>query len=154
MSVSVHELHQQHGDFVRLSPNHLSVNHPDGIRDIMGHGNGFTKSEFYYAFDNIEQGIFTTRDRVKHSRKRKFVAHMFSSKSMVEFEPYTSSALLVMAAQIEKMIDTGRAGEYIALDQVDPKIAALKRKGEIALDAVTWASFLAFDIIGDLVSLL
>ncbi|KAJ5217937.1 cytochrome P450 monooxygenase pc-bph [Penicillium cinerascens] len=150
MSVSVHKLHQQHGDFVRLSPNHLSVNHPDSVRDIMGHGNGFTKSEFYYAFDNIEQGIFTTRDRAKHSRKRKFVAHMFSSKSMVEFEPYTSSALLVMGAQIDKMIDTGKAGDYIALDRTDPKIAALKRKGEIALDAVTWASFLAFDIIGDL----
>jgi benzoate 4-monooxygenase len=117
----------------------------------MGHGNGFLKSDFYYAFDNIEQGIFTTRDRAKHARKRRFVAHMFSPKSMTEFEPYTTDALRIMGRQIESLIDTGKAGEYAALGATDRKIAERQREGEVALDAVAWALFLAFDIIGDLV---
>lgn len=151
MSVAVHELHLKYGDFVRLSPNHLSINHPESVREIMGHGNGFLKSDFYYAFDNIEQGIFTTRDRAKHSRKRKFVAHMFSPRSMVEFEPYTTDALRVMGRQIERLIDTGHAGEYVSLDRTDPRVASRRKQNEAALDAVVWLSFLAFDIIGDLV---
>ncbi len=118
----------------------------------MGHGNGFLKSNFYYAFDNIEQGIFTTRDRAKHSRKRKFVAHMFSPKAMVEFEPYTTNALQVMCRQLDKLIATGRAGQYRSLALTDLSIAAKMEQGETALDAAQWAGFVAFDIIGDLVS--
>lgn len=32
VSMAVHERHLELGDFVRLSPDHLSVAHPDGIR--------------------------------------------------------------------------------------------------------------------------
>jgi benzoate 4-monooxygenase len=123
------------------------------IQDIMGHGNGFLKSDFYYAFDNIEQGIFTTRDRAKHARKRKFVAHMFSPKSMVEFEPYTTKALLTMGSQFESLLDTGKAGQYTVLGPQDEDIAARQGRNEVAIDGVAWAGFLAFDIIGDLVIL-
>ena len=118
----------------------------------MGHGNGFTKSEFYYAFDNIQSGIFTTRDRAAHSRKRKYVAHMFSPKAMVDFEPYITSALGTLARQMDSLIDTGSAGQYSALASKSPDIKQLQRHGEAALDMAVWNAFLAFDIIGDLVS--
>ena len=118
----------------------------------MGHGNGFTKSEFYYAFDNIQSGIFTTRDRIAHSRKRKFVAHMFSPKAMVGFEPYITSALATMGRQMESLIDTGRAGQYTALASENPDIRQRQQTGEAAMDVAVWNAFLAFDIIGDLVS--
>ncbi len=117
----------------------------------MGHGNGFTKSEFYYAFDNIQSGIFTTRDRAAHSRKRKYVSHMFSPKAMVGFEPYMTSAIGTFAQQMNSLIDTGRAGRYTALGAVDPEIRARQGKGEAAIDVAQWSAFLAFDIIGDLV---
>jgi benzoate 4-monooxygenase len=140
----------KHGDFVRLSPTHVSISHPDSIKEILGHGNGFNKSEFYYAFDNIEQGIFTTRDRAKHSRKRRFVSHMFSPKAMVEFEPSMTVALSTLGRQMESLIDTGRAKQYVSLSHLDPQIAAVEGKDEGALDAAMWSGFLAFDIIGDL----
>jgi hypothetical protein len=151
-SVHLHTLHSTHGDFVRLAPNHVSIAHPDSIRDVMGHGNGFLKSDFYYAFDNIEDNIFTTRDREKHGRKRKYVAHMFSPKAMVGFEPYITSALRTLGQQMERLITSGKAGAYVSLDQTDSKISARKAKGEAALDVAMWSAFLAFDIIGDLVS--
>lgn len=118
----------------------------------MGHGNGFLKSDFYYAFDNIEDNIFTTRDRTKHSRKRKIVSHMFSPKSMLGFEPYITKALTVYGHQMEQLIEHGRAGAYVELGKTDTEIAKRQRKGEAAFDAAKWSAFLAFDIIGDLVS--
>nr|KAK5442115.1 hypothetical protein LTR18_005967 [Exophiala xenobiotica] len=150
LSWVTHDLHNKYGDFVRLAPDHVSISHPDSIRDVMGHGNGFTKSEFYYAFDNIQSGIFTTRNRAAHSRKRKYVSHMFSPKAMVGFEPYMTSAIGMMAQQMNSLIDTGRAGRYTSLAAVDPEIKARQSKGEAAIDVAQWSAFLAFDIIGDL----
>ncbi|KAJ9142647.1 putative Cytochrome P450 benzoate 4-monooxygenase [Pleurostoma richardsiae] len=150
LSYTIYDLHKKHGDFVRLSPDHVSVAHPDSIRDVLGHGNGFLKSDFYYAFDNIEHNIFTTRDRSAHGRKRKYVAHMFSPKAMVQFEPYITNALGTLGRQMESLIDTGRAGDYVALNVVDAEVLARTKKGEAGIDAVMWSAFLAFDIIGDL----
>ncbi|KAK4939797.1 hypothetical protein LTR10_019970 [Elasticomyces elasticus] len=150
LSWVTYDLHKELGDFVRLAPDHVSISHPDSIRDVMGHGNGFTKSEFYYAFDNIQSGIFTTRDRAAHSRKRKYVSHMFSPKAMVGFEPYMTSAIGTLATQMNSLIDTGRANRYTALGAVDPEIKARQQQGEAALDVAQWSAFLAFDIIGDL----
>jgi benzoate 4-monooxygenase len=118
----------------------------------MGHGNGFLKSEFYYAFDNIEDNIFTTRDRAKHSRKRKIVSHMFRPKSMVGFESYITKTLTAYGYQMEQLINNGKAGAYVDLAKTDGKVAERQKKGEAAFDAAKWSAFLAFDIIGDLVS--
>ena len=76
------------GPFVRLAPNHLSIADPDALIPIYGHGNGALKSEFYDAFVSITRGVFSTRDRVEHSRKRKIISHIFSQKSVGEFEPH------------------------------------------------------------------
>ncbi|KAF8859367.1 cytochrome P450 [Acephala macrosclerotiorum] len=150
ISLTIHEQHQKYGDFVRVAPNHISIAHPNSIRDVMGHGNGFLKSDFYYAFDNIQDNIFTTRDRVKHSRKRKIVSHMFSPKSMLGFESYITKALTVYGNQMEQLIDHGKAGVYVELGKTDREIAKRQKKGEAAFDAAKWSAFLAFDIIGDL----
>jgi benzoate 4-monooxygenase len=119
---------------------------------VLGHGNGFTKSEFYYAFDNIQSGIFTTRDRAAHSRKRKYVAHMFSPKAMVSFEPFMTSAIGIFVDQMDNLIATGKAARYTAMGETSSEVNSRQQKGEAALDVAQWAAFLAFDIVGDLVS--
>lgn len=118
---------------------------------MLGHGNGFTKSEFYYAFDNIQSGIFTTRDRAAHSRKRKYVAHMFSPKAMVSFEPYMTSAIRIFVNQMDSLINTGKAGRYSAMGGSSAEIEKRQQMDEAAFDAAQWAAFLAFDIVSDLV---
>jgi benzoate 4-monooxygenase len=117
----------------------------------LGHGNGFLKADFYHAFDNIQAGIFTTRDRAAHSRKRKYVSHMFSPKAMVGFETYMTTAIGTLASQMDRLIVSGHAGRYTALGETNPEIKSLQQDGEAAFDAAQWAAFLAFDIIGDLV---
>lgn len=130
----------------------MSISHPDSIRDVLGHGNGFPKSEFYYAFDNIQHNIFTTRDRTAHSRKRKYVAHMFSPRAMVQFEPYMTTALSTLGQRMDELIDNGHGNKYVALSEINPEIRARMKKGEAGIDVAVWSAFLAFDIIGDLVS--
>lgn len=45
-------------------------------------------SSFYDAFVSLARGLFNTRDRAEHTRKRKIVAHTFSAKSIGQFEQY------------------------------------------------------------------
>lgn len=123
---------------MNLTPNYRKIG-------ILGYGNGFGKSEFYYVFDNIEQGIPTTRDKVKNSRKRRFVAHMFSPKSIVEFESYMTTALENLGRQMKPLILTKYSGKYVELGQTSQEIAVRLKPDEAALDAAQWPFFLAFN---------
>ncbi|KAH9934405.1 cytochrome P450 monooxygenase pc-bph [Fomitopsis serialis] len=118
----VHQLHKQYGTFVRLAPNHLSICDPDGIQDVYAHGNGTTKSDFYDAFVSITRGLFNTRSRADHTRKRKVVAHVFSQKSVLEFEPYTRVHVAALFRQWDREAVCGWM--------------------------LPWFNYLAFDIIG------
>jgi hypothetical protein len=72
---------------------------------------------------------------------------------MVQFEPYITSALHIFGRQMDSLIDTGRAAAYVSLSETDQHVRRYAGKGQAALDVAVWSAFLAFDIIGDLVSL-
>lgn len=78
--------------------------------------------------------MFNTRNRAEHTRKRKTVAHTFSTKSIGEFEQY-------IHANIEEFV---KQWDRIANTQQDPGT------GYSSIDALHWFNYLAFDIIGDL----
>jgi benzoate 4-monooxygenase len=87
-SLSVHQMHQRYGPCVRIAPNHLSVADPDALPVVYGHATGTLKSPFYDAFVSplLPRGLFNTRDRTEHSRKRKLVSHVFATAHIKEFE--------------------------------------------------------------------
>ncbi|WOO78910.1 Benzoate 4-monooxygenase [Vanrija pseudolonga] len=126
--ITVDKLHKELGTLVRIQPNHVSVASDDAIKKIYGHGNGFLKSDFYDAFVSIRRGLFNTRDRAEHTRKRKVVSHTFSVKSVREFEPYMHHNLELFVKQWDNLIESGK-----------PK-----------MDCLDWFNYLAFDMIGDL----
>ncbi|KAM5352762.1 hypothetical protein ACJ41O_005484 [Fusarium nematophilum] len=130
------KMHKKLGPVVRIQPNHTSIFDDSAIPIIYGHGNGFLKSEFYDAFVSIRRGLFNTRDRVEHTRKRKLISHTFSAKSISQFEPYIHSNLELFVKQLDKLIINGQ-----------------KRKDgrrEALIDCLPWFNYLAFDVIGDL----
>lgn len=90
--------------------------------------------DFYDAFVSIRRGLFNTRDRAEHTRKRKTVAHTFSVKSIGQFEQYIHGNIELFVKQWNKIAET----------QTNPK------NGYATLDALNWFNYLAFDIIGDL----
>ena len=91
-------------------------------------------SDFYDAFVSIRRGLFNTRDRAEHTRKRKTVSHTFSAKSIGQFEQYIHH-------NIEKFTE-----EWTKL----AKLQGHPKTGYATIDALNWFNFLAFDIIGDL----
>ncbi|KAK3995518.1 benzoate 4-monooxygenase [Cladorrhinum sp. PSN332] len=132
-ALTVDALHKKHGPVVRIQPNHVSINDDQAINVIYGHGNGFLKSDFYDAFVSIRRGLFNTRDRAEHSRKRKIVSHTFSVKSVAELEPYIHSNLELFVRQLDNLISRSRNAD-----------------GAAHLDCLNWFNYLAFDVIGDL----
>ncbi|KAF9649772.1 cytochrome P450 monooxygenase pc-bph [Thelephora ganbajun] len=140
----VHKLHKQ-GTFVRLAPNHVSIADPDALQTVYAHGNGSLKSNFYDAFVSIHRGVFNTRDRADHGRKRKIISHIFSLKSVLEFEPYIRLHLGELLEQWDKLVEGGKKG-------------LSGKEGEgwfgkdewVWFDCLPWYNYLAFDVIGDL----
>ncbi|KAI9871700.1 MAG: hypothetical protein M1830_002597 [Pleopsidium flavum] len=132
--LAVDNAHKKYGPLVRIQPDHVSVADPDAIPIIYGHGNGFLKSQYYDAFVSIERGLFNTRDRAEHSRKRKTISHTFSTKSIGQFEQYMHHNLEMLVKQWDRL-----------------SANAPKDKGAYAqFDSLHWFNYLAFDIIGDL----
>ena len=83
---------------------------------------------------SIQRGLFNTRDRVEHTRKRKVISHTFSAKSIGQFEQYIHANLELFFQK----------WTHISKDQRDAGTGYAK------IDALNWFNYLAFDIIGDL----
>ncbi|KAJ8603887.1 hypothetical protein MRB53_042022 [Persea americana] len=79
-------------------------------------------------------GLFNTRDRAAHTRKRKIISHTFSARSIGQFETY-------MHASLDAFV---RKWDALCADAED------ESKGWVELNALHWMNYLAFDIIGDL----
>ncbi|KAJ7126286.1 cytochrome P450 [Mycena epipterygia] len=142
----IHEMHLKYGPFVRISPSEVSVADPDALGIIYAHGNGALKSTFYDAFVSIQRGLFNTRDRKQHARKRKIVSHIFSQKSVVEFEPHIRLYVGMLLAQWDRLAASAAKG----LSGDDGDGGWVGRGGRLWLDLLPWVNYLAFDIIGDL----
>ncbi|KAI1471120.1 putative benzoate 4-monooxygenase cytochrome P450 [Daldinia caldariorum] len=129
----VDEVHKKLGPVVRIQPNHVSIADDEAIQVIYGHGNGFLKSEFYDAFVSIRRGLFNTRDRAEHTRKRKLVSSTFAPKSIHQFEPYIQENLEMFVKRWDELIEKSPTGDKTAY-----------------LDCLKWFNYVAFDTIGDL----
>lgn len=129
--LTVHDAHAKYGKLVRVTPNQVSVADPDAIPIIYGHGTGFLKAEYYDAFVSIQRGLFNTRDRAEHTRKRKTISHTFSAKSVGQFEQYIHHNLEMLTTQWDKLSKQAGNGYY-------------------RMDSLNWFNYVAFDIIGDL----
>jgi benzoate 4-monooxygenase len=92
-----------------------------------------TGRDFYDAFVSIQRGLFNTRDRAEHTRKRKVVSHTFSVKSVAQFEPYIHGNLELFVRQLDNLILRSNTPD-----------------GAAYLDCLNWFNYLAFDVIGDL----
>lgn len=135
----VDEIHKKLGPVVRIQPDHVSVADDKAIQVIYGHGNGFLKSEFYDSFVSIQRGLFNTRNRAEHTRKRKIVAHTFSVKHVAEFEPYMHGNLELFVKQWDSLI-ARNAGNPVSSSGTPTA----------HIECLNWFNYLAFDIIGDL----
>ncbi|TFK32337.1 cytochrome P450 monooxygenase [Crucibulum laeve] len=142
----VHKMHLKYGPFVRIAPNHVSIAEPDALAIVYAHGNGALKSRFYDAFVSIRRGVFNTRDRNEHTRKRKIISHIFSQKSVIEFEPQIRHYVGLFITQWDRLCDAAAKG----LSGPEGEGGWKGEDGRLWLDCLPWANYLSFDIVGDL----
>ena len=104
-SESVMALHRKYGDFVRVAPNHISINRPEAVAEIYGHKTGFVKSDFYDAFLQVTPVVFNCRGVPTHQRKRKYMNPAFSARALQDFEPYMDEELRKWQAKLLEMTE-------------------------------------------------
>lgn len=97
---------------------------------------------FYDAFVSLYRGLFNTRDRAQHTRKRKIISHTFAPKSVREFEPYIAATVRVLLDKWDGLCERAAGTEAGA--------GAGELKGYAVIELLDWMNALAFDIIGDL----
>ncbi|KAJ5383414.1 hypothetical protein N7517_001325 [Penicillium concentricum] len=132
--LTVDKAHKKHGDMVRIQPNHVSIANVDAINAIYGHGKRSTVApDFYDAFVAVSRGLFSTRDRADHTRKRKIVSHTFAAKSVMQFEQYMHQNLNELLRQWDFICERTPANAKFA-----------------RFDCLPWFAYLTFDTIGDL----
>ncbi|KAF9520850.1 hypothetical protein BS47DRAFT_1357238 [Hydnum rufescens UP504] len=134
-SREVHKVHQKYDSAHRA--NHISVADPAAIQIIYAHGNGSLKTDFYDAFVTIHRGLFNTRDRAEHARKRKIVSSIFSQKNVLGFEPHIRAAVALLFKKWDDFYDTA-----VIRKEVTHEGCFQGRDCRF--------NYLAFDIIGDL----
>lgn len=110
------EQHKKYGDFVRIGPNHISINNPAAIAEIYGHKTGFTKSDFYDAFMQVTPVVFNARDVATHARKRRYMNPAFSARALSDFEPYMDVELLGWKRKLLAMLDAPGSGSEAQVD--------------------------------------
>ena len=133
------------GPVIRIAPNHISIANPDALQIVYGHQSRTLKSDFYDAFVSITRGLFNTRSRPEHTRKRKMVSALFSTYNVTQFEFNIRECLTAFVGQFDRL----------AADVVDKVHGGKEQQSDtdstwVRMDVLSWFNYLAFDIIGDL----
>lgn len=101
-TTTLHKLHEKHGSTILISPNELSLNDISNVKELYGQQTDFMKAPFYESMSMRPHGIFSLRDKVAHSQRRKLLSHAFSQSSVQESEPLIQKQVIKLLTAIER----------------------------------------------------
>ncbi|KAL7270834.1 hypothetical protein RUND412_006443 [Rhizina undulata] len=141
--IATYQAHLKYGEFVRLGPNLLSANSKEALKEIYGVNKNVKKSKLYVAAaghaTNYAQNTFNAVDKRIHASKRKVLAPGFTEAALRSMEPY-------FLPHLENLCNIIAAGEQSLPIPGGEK----ETKGKWRGDMSKWASYFAFDIMGEL----
>jgi cytochrome P450 len=77
----IHELHQQYGPIVRISPNEVAIADTQAFKSIHG---GFPKSSWYIGQTTVPiKAVFNMSDNKEHATRRRLLAKGFTKSNIV-----------------------------------------------------------------------
>lgn len=123
---TIHRIHQHYGSTVLVGPNEISFSDASNVRDLYGQQTSFLKAPVYESMTLPPNGIFSMRDKVQHSQRRKLLSHAFSQTNLYECEP-------LIHKQIEKLV-------LLLQDRIGNPT-----------DMLNWFRLTAFDVVGTVV---
>ncbi|KAH7053258.1 cytochrome P450 [Macrophomina phaseolina] len=122
----VQKLHQQYGDIIRIGPRYLSINKAEAIPLVYGPPMRCVKAAWYAQTGGNPEycSLNQTRDLDLHRARRKAWDRAFSMRALDNYVPR-------LAIHCDKLIKQ------------------LQARKDQAIDIQKWASFFAFDVMGD-----
>lgn len=91
------ELTYLQGNIVRLGPEYYSLDDPEAVKIIYGHGTKFVKSEWYRAWqiplEFLDVNMFAQRDIQQHANARRRYANLYAMSSLVGYEPFVDDCI-------------------------------------------------------------
>ncbi|KAF5230818.1 hypothetical protein FANTH_13669 [Fusarium anthophilum] len=121
------ELHKKYGPIIRVGPNHLSVDHPDGMQDLRGHRKSGEHGKDAHNLSANGRNIIGA-NREDHQRFRRLLAHGFSAQSMLAQQSIIK----------------------LYIDKLFTRLHEACGGGQKPVNLEKWFNFTTFDIIGDL----
>ncbi|GKZ29260.1 hypothetical protein AbraIFM66950_004066 [Aspergillus brasiliensis] len=130
--ITHYKLHQEHGEYVRLGPNVVSVWNVEALKVIYGINRGYKKTAFYTVQQQLAKGkptttLFTTIDEDFHAKIKRPVSAAYSMSTVAEFEPFVDSTIRTFFARLDEFSERGSV-----------------------FDISTWLQYYAFDVIGEM----
>ncbi|KAH9959236.1 high nitrogen upregulated cytochrome P450 monooxygenase 2 [Russula dissimulans] len=123
-------LHDRHGDVVRIGPNELSIRDASLIPTVLGQG-GLPKGP-RWDWRPGAPSLIGQRDPVKHMHQRKPWNRAFSSAALKEYE-------IVVAKRTRQL-----------LGRLENSVLESDRKDGAVLDMTKWFSYFSTDFMGDM----
>lgn len=103
----VHQLHQQYGPYIRVSPNEVDISDADAISAIYVSKGGFPKAPCYANFDiDMHKTIFSTTDVDYRAPRAKAVMPLFSAKALRENEQAIQGCVNRMVERLQEEAKT------------------------------------------------
>jgi len=130
---TVKELHEKHGDFVRVGPRELDICNLNAVKPVFGGTKPLAKGTWYHGThmgdssrDNMHMQIDLQPE--EHAWKRRIWDVALSSKSLLDYEPRVLEYVDKLIQSLEKEIE----------------------KGGGIVDIGIYFSFFTFDVMGEL----
>lgn len=122
------------GPTFRFTPDKLSVNTPTGLKQIYNLKANVGKGDYYRVYPKSADVVtsWNTTSKEIHSRKRRVMNTAFSDKAMRNAEPFVHTNVDRWCDLLKEKIDQN-GGEWSK-----------------PLNMADWATYLIFDILGDL----
>lgn len=94
-SEAVSAAHKKYGKFVRISHNHISIADPTAYKQVYSQRNAFIKGPFYDSFHQNGPTIFSARDPLFHSAKRKYLNPGFQPRALHAYAEHLAEDIAV-----------------------------------------------------------
>ena len=111
------------GPIVRIAPGQYSIDDPEAIKAIYGHGTPFVKvrtqtvywsslipkqSSWYRASTapGPVHDLFRDEDPKRHAANRRKVAALYSTTNLLQFEPYVDTSVKIFMDRMQELSNT------------------------------------------------
>ncbi|RPA85086.1 cytochrome P450 [Ascobolus immersus RN42] len=139
------EAHRKYGEFVRFTPNFISINSSEGLRDIYTHGKNVQKSSFYSVMPPYPHAFDTHNviDKSLHGRKRRVLSQAFSEGALRTMEDQVLEHIRIFCKGLG-------AANTVVEHTAEKKLASAPETPSEPRNMSFWSNWLTFDVIGDL----